>query len=106
MRWNLSLTPPQAAVGVKFSHAQVIGGGIPPYSFSASQLPPGLTISHDGLISGVPTKAGTYSASITVFDNQRNTLNLLYNLNVNPIGITTSDLPPAAPGTAYSQQLT
>src|SRR5258707_15642186 len=31
--WNLSLTPPQAAVGIPFTHAQVIGGGAPPYSF-------------------------------------------------------------------------
>jgi hypothetical protein len=103
--WNLSLTPPQAAVGVPFSHAQNIGGGTPPYAFSASQLPPGLTISRDGRISGAPTKAGTYSASITVADNQGNTLNLPYKLYVNPIGVTTSDLPPAEPGTDYSQQL-
>src|SRR5207245_1283823 len=30
--WNLSLTPPQAAVGVAFSHTQVVAGGTPPYS--------------------------------------------------------------------------
>src|SRR5664279_728457 len=34
--WNLSLTPPQAAVSVAFSHSQVVGGGTPPYSFSAT----------------------------------------------------------------------
>src|SRR6266404_2650236 len=105
--WNLSLTPPQAAVGVPFSHAQVIGGGVPPYSFSASQLPAGLKMSPDGIISGVPTQAGAYSALISVADKQGNTLNLPYKLNVNPIGISTVDLPPAEAGAAaYSQQLT
>src|SRR5260370_41176355 len=81
--WNLSLTPPQAAVGVAFSHAQVVGGGTPPYSFSASGLPTGLTIARDGLISGTPTKAGTYAASVNVVDRQGNTLNLPSGFPVN-----------------------
>src|SRR5689334_6770311 len=34
--WNLSLTPPQAAVGVGFSHRQIVAGGTPPYAFSAA----------------------------------------------------------------------
>ncbi len=37
-------------------------------TFSASGLPPGLTISTGGLISGAPTTAGTYPVSISVFD--------------------------------------
>src|SRR5260370_23783595 len=105
--WNLSLTPPQAAVGVPFSHPQFIGGGVAPYSFSASQLPPGLKISTDGLISGVPTIAGSYSALISVADKQGNNLNLPYELSVNAIGIVTSELPPAKVGADYPpQQLT
>src|SRR5260370_29136540 len=68
--WNLSLTPPQAAVGVRFFHAQVIGGGAPPYSFSASQLPAGLKMLPDGIISGVPTQPGAYSALISLAHKQ------------------------------------
>jgi hypothetical protein len=104
--WNLSLTPPQAAVGVRFFHRQVVGGGVPPYAFNASPLPPGLKISPDGLISGTPTEAGNFSPSIGVADRQGNKLVLPYNLHVNPIAITTTDLPPIQPGAAaYSQQL-
>src|SRR5215472_10377628 len=66
--WNLSLTPPQAAVGVPFSHSQVVGGGTPPYTFAAAGLPPGLSISKGGLISGTPSKAGSYSGNVTAAD--------------------------------------
>ena len=63
-------------------------------------------MSPDGIISGVPTQAGAYSALISVADKQGNTLNLPYKLSVNPIGITTVDLPPVEAGAAaYSQQL-
>ncbi len=37
-------------------------------TFSATGLPPGLTISSGGLISGAPTTTGTYPVSISVFD--------------------------------------
>ncbi len=47
-----------------------IAGGKAPYSaFSATGLPPGLTISTDGTISGTPTTAGSYTATITVTDS-------------------------------------
>ena len=104
--WNLSLTPPQATVGVAFSHSQVIGGGTPPYTFSASGLPSGLTISKAGVISGTPTNSGNYSATINVTDHQHNTLTLSYSLSVNALGIATTNLPPADPSKPYSQQLT
>jgi Putative Ig domain len=47
----------------------VATGGRKPYTWSATNLPPGLSISPDGgVISGTPTTAGTCSATIVVTD--------------------------------------
>jgi type II secretory pathway component PulJ len=43
-------------------------GGTGPYSWSATGLPAGLSISAGGVISGTPTTAGTTSASVTLTD--------------------------------------
>ncbi len=43
--------------------------GVGPFVFGAMDLPPGLTLDGDtGVISGLPTTAGTYFASISAFD--------------------------------------
>ncbi len=45
-------------------------GGISPYTWTASGLPPGLSINPaSGEIAGTPTTAGTYSVSVGVFDS-------------------------------------
>ena len=45
-------------------------GGVPPLSWSESgPLPPGLTLSTFGLLSGTPTSPGTYSVSVAVRDS-------------------------------------
>jgi hypothetical protein len=65
-------TLPTGTVGVPYSSTMSASGGTPPYSnwgwsssaipgVTASNLPPGLTISTAGVISGTPTTAGTYN---------------------------------------------
>ena len=49
------------------------GGAGGPYTFTAVGLPPGITISPSGVISGTPTASGTYSYTVTVTDSQGNT---------------------------------
>jgi len=44
-------------------------GGTPPYTWSASGLPTGLTISTSGVISGTPTVRATYSVTATARDS-------------------------------------
>ena len=45
-------------------------GGIAPYEWSASGLPPGLTLnSQKGLISGIPITAGSYNLTVNVHDS-------------------------------------
>ena len=45
-------------------------GGLPPYKWkaTAASLPPGLTLSTTGLLSGTPTTQGNYTINVTVTD--------------------------------------
>jgi hypothetical protein len=48
-----------------------VTGGTAPYTFSltAGGLPPGMSLSTDGILSGTPTGAGGYSFTVTAVDN-------------------------------------
>ena len=70
---NVVLSPatiPSATVGTSYNQAITASGGVSPYTFAitAGGLPPGLALSTDGIISGTPTAAGTYTFSITATD--------------------------------------
>jgi hypothetical protein len=45
-------------------------GGEPPYTWSASGLPAGLSMSTSGTISGTPTDSGTFTVLVTVTDSE------------------------------------
>ena len=40
-------------------------GGTPPYTWSGTGLPPGVSVSSSGTVSGTPTTAGTYNVTVT-----------------------------------------
>jgi len=97
---------PRAITGSVYSKTILAGGGATPYTFSATGLPAGLTISSAGVISGTPTTAGAYTAAVTVNDNGGRTLTKSFALNVdNPLTITTVSLNASSVGTAFSQTL-
>jgi hypothetical protein len=58
-------------VGVSFSSQVQASGGTAPYTFTlnSGSLPPGLTLSTSGLISGTPTTAGPFSFTVKVTDS-------------------------------------
>ncbi|HVK23089.1 MAG TPA: putative Ig domain-containing protein [Actinokineospora sp.] len=56
-------------VGVDVSLQLAASGGTAPYTWSASALPTGLSVSNDGLVTGKPTTAGTYQTSVVVTDS-------------------------------------
>jgi hypothetical protein len=55
-------------VGTAASLQLSASGGTSPYTWSATGLPSGLSISSSGLISGTPTTAGSYSVTATARD--------------------------------------
>ncbi|WP_162458367.1 Ig-like domain-containing protein [Pseudactinotalea terrae] len=62
---------PAGTVGVAYRAQLVATGGLDPdhtWVLAAGDLPPGLTLSTDGAISGTPTTAGTYTFTVTVDD--------------------------------------
>jgi large repetitive protein len=64
--------PPVARVGTPYNYSIEVTGGIPPYSFATtylSPLPPGLSLSAGGVISGTPTQIGTYVVTYKVTDS-------------------------------------
>jgi uncharacterized repeat protein (TIGR01451 family) len=64
---------PAGVVGRSYTSAVTASGGTVPYSFTnnAGSLPPGLTLSDKGTLSGVPTAAGTFSFTVTATDHFR-----------------------------------
>lgn len=69
---QLALTAncPSGQVGVVYTCTLQASGGVAPYTFSSTgTLPPGLTLSSAGVLSGTPTQFGTFNATITVTDS-------------------------------------
>jgi FG-GAP repeat/Putative Ig domain len=64
-------TLPAGTVGAAFSQTLTATGGTAPFTFSVSSgaLPPGLTLSQAGVISGTPTAAGSFSFTVQALLN-------------------------------------
>jgi YVTN family beta-propeller protein len=56
--------PPGGTIGAAYSFAYTSTGS-PTFSVSAGGLPPGLSLSTAGVISGTPTTVGTFSGTVT-----------------------------------------
>jgi hypothetical protein len=68
----LSTTASQGTTNVDYTTTFTAQNGVPPYVFSLGNnepLPPGLSLSVDGVLSGVPTAPGTYVFQIIVEDS-------------------------------------
>ena len=107
------LTPsalPRGTVGTPYSFQLKPYGGSGNYSFAASTitpLPPGLSISTSGLISGTPTAPWQQNSGVVLTDvSTQETLTVFPFLGVDPFAITTPGvLPLATQNTFYSQTL-
>ena len=67
-------TIPDGLYGSAYANQNLtVTGGMAPYTFSVSggTLPPGISLSPVGVLSGTPTAAGTYSFIVTAHDNAR-----------------------------------
>jgi len=91
---QISTTPlATGTVGVPYSRDLPAQGGAPPYTWSVvtniNELPPGLTLSttapnFNNVLTGTPTKAGTYSFPMQVQDSQDNTATGTVTITIDP----------------------
>ncbi|WP_371108270.1 putative Ig domain-containing protein [Rhizobium sp. RCC_161_2] len=75
---TISLGPsslPAGTVATAYSQTVTASGGTSPYSYgvTAGALPPGLTLSSTGALSGTPTAAGTFNFTIAATDSSTGT---------------------------------
>jgi uncharacterized repeat protein (TIGR01451 family) len=85
-------------------------GGTAPYRFSVTSgsLPPGLTLSSGGDVSGTPTAVGTFTFRVRVVDSNECAASRSYTVTIScpPVALSPATLPPAAQGVPYSQTIT
>nr|WP_232313960.1 putative Ig domain-containing protein [Ralstonia sp. A12] len=69
------VTLPGATTGAAYSQSMSTSGGTSPYGYviSVGSLPPGMTLTSTGTLSGTPTAGGTFNFSITSTDNSTGT---------------------------------
>jgi large repetitive protein len=98
-----SAGPVSIGVGGSASVAFTAGGGVPPYTFTASGQPAGVSINSSGTLSGSATQAGNYNASVTVRDSRGGSAST--SLAINVLGLTTTSLPGGTAGQFYSASI-
>lgn len=102
---------PDATTGVFYNHSLSANGGQAPYTWSLSpgwtNLPYGLTLATNGVLSGTPTGFGSTFFGVRVTDNLGSSADQFLNLNINPapLQITTTSLPAGTNGWFYYQTL-
>src|SRR5439155_7368737 len=105
--------PPRGEVGATYYYKIGAHAGCLPYHFKidSGQLPPGLTLSDldikSGLVSGVPTESGTWTAWLSLHDCDGKSAQTLFTVEVwaRSWGIKTTSLPTAVAGSPYSARL-
>lgn len=80
------------------------GAGKVTYTLSAGTAPPGLSLTADGILWGMPSKTGTFQFTVTATDQNGCQGTLIYSMTVCPaITITPLALPGGTVGTSYNQ---
>ncbi len=115
---NFTLTPsalPSATMGVTYNQAITAGGGTAPYTYSvvAGALPAGLTMSTAGVVSGIPTAAGSFHFTVIARDSTTGSgapyaVGSAISLTVGApvVAVAPATLPDGTVGTAYNQTVT
>ena len=82
-------TLPYGSTGTAYSQTLAAAGGVPPYAWSifSGTLPPGLTLSASGAITGTPTVSGNYVFSVQVQDSTSLTYTAPFSLTVTAAGV-------------------
>ncbi len=107
---SLASTPttiPTGMTGQPFPTTMFMAsGGTGPYMYSATGLPPGLSLSMDGKLTGIPTQQNTFPVQITVKDANGCTAVFTQPIEVKctPYTIQPAALPAGTAGKPYPKQ--
>ena len=110
---SVTITPlALAAEGMSYTASLSATGGVAPYSWilTSGSLPPGLSLSPGGIITGTPSQLGTFTFTAEVTDETTPaplmaTGTLSISVAPPPLSITTTTLPNAIVGTGYQATL-
>ncbi len=86
-------TLPSGGLGVAYSFGLTATGGASPYTWSlasGSALPPGLSLSSVGALSGAPSQLGAFAFSVQVIDAEAAADTASYSLTVSSFGASIS----------------
>ncbi len=90
----ISAKLPVATTGVTYSATFTASGGTAPYHFAVAsgQLPPGILLSGPGVISGTPSKVGTFTFTISAEDRESQSGTQSFQITVSqaPVVVTIS----------------
>jgi large repetitive protein len=95
-------------IGLSYKQLLVASGGVQPYTWgiSSGTLPPGITLTTDGILSGTPTTLGMFTFTAKVVDSQspiQATNSLTTSITINPVlSFVSSPLPTGLVGGSYS----
>ncbi len=99
-------------IGISYKFLLVASGGVTPYTWTitSGQLPPGLSLASDGVISGTPTTLGKFTFTAKVVDSQSPiaaTNSLSASITINPVlSLTATALPSGVVGGMYNTTIT
>ncbi len=101
---------PDGVVGVAYTAALSASGGVPPYAWTVTGLPDGLTATATGEISGTPKTAGKFTVKASVGDASGSAttappiVSKSFSLTIAPapLIVTTATAPNGTVGTAYA----
>jgi len=101
---NASL--PNGTVGAAYTAILSASGGDAPISFTATGLPPGITLSAAGSLTGTPTTTGSYTVVIKATDVNGLAASTSYTVTIAPqLVITTTSAGNAVLGSGFSTKL-
>lgn len=101
----------QGVPGLAYKQLLIVTGGKTPYTWTVSSgaLPPGLSLSTDGVVSGTPTTTGAFNFTAKVVDSQTPTAAVTtqgFTITINPpLSLASTPLASGIVGGAYGQSI-